>query len=43
MKKSFVTVTPDNGNNNGSLSVTADANNDDARSEIVTVAGGGDN
>lgn len=40
MKKSFVTVTPDNGSNNGSLSVTADANTDDARSEIITIKGG---
>lgn len=41
MKKSFVTVTPDNGNNNGSLSVTADANTGGARSEIITIEGGG--
>lgn len=42
MKKSFVTVTPDSGSNNGSLSVTADANSDSDRSEIITVAGGGE-
>lgn len=41
MKKNFVTVTPDTGSNNGSLSVTVDENTSDARSEIITVAGGG--
>lgn len=41
MKKNFVTVTPDTGRNNGSLSVTVDENTGDARSEIITVAGEG--
>lgn len=41
MKKNFVTVTPDTGSNNGSLSVTADENTSDARSEIIAVSGGG--
>lgn len=40
MKKSFIIVTPDNGNNNRSLSVTADANTGGARSEIITIGGG---
>lgn len=40
MEKNFITVTPDNGNNNGSLSVTAGNNTGDARSEVITVAGG---
>lgn len=41
MKKNFVTVTPDTGSNNGSLSVTADENTSDARSEIIAVSGEG--
>lgn len=41
MKKNFVTVTPDTGSNNGSLSVTVDKNTGEARSEIIIVAGGG--
>lgn len=40
MKKNFITVTPDGGNNDGSLSVTVGNNTGDARSEIITVAGG---
>lgn len=40
MKKSFATVTPDNGNSNGSLSVTADANTGDARETSISIAGG---
>lgn len=41
MKKSFVTVTPDSGSNNGTLNVTADFNQDQDRSETIVVAGGG--
>ena len=41
MKKSFVTVTPDSGSNNGTLNVTADLNQDQDRSETIVVAGGG--
>lgn len=41
MKKSFVTVTPDSGSNNGTLNVTADFNQDQNRSETIVVAGGG--
>ena len=41
MKKSFVTVTPDSGINNGTLNVTADFNQDQDRSETIVVVGGG--
>lgn len=41
MKKSFVTVTPDSGSNNGTLNVTADFNQDQDRSETIVVAGEG--
>ena len=42
MKKSFVTITPDNGSNNGALSVVCDQNEDsDAREISVSIAGGG--
>lgn len=41
MKKSFVTVTPDSGSNNGTLNVTANSNQDQDRSETIVVAGGG--
>lgn len=41
MKKSFVTVTPDSGSNNGTLNVTADFNQDQDRSETIIVAGRG--
>lgn len=41
MKKSFVTVTPDSGSNNGTLNATADFNQDQDRSETIVVAGGG--
>lgn len=41
MKKSFITVTPDNGNNNESLSVTADANSGNARETSISIEGGG--
>ena len=41
MKKSFVTVTPDSGSNNGTLNVTADFNQDQDRSETIVVAGDG--
>lgn len=41
MKKSFVTVTPDSGSNNGTLNVTANFNQDQDRSETIVVAGGG--
>lgn len=41
MKKSFVTVTPDSGSNNGTLNVTADFNQDPDRSETIVVVGGG--
>lgn len=41
MKKSFVTVTPDSGSNNGTLNVTADSNQDQDRSETIVVAGSG--
>lgn len=40
MKKDFVTVTPDSGSNDGSLSVVCDAG-DAAASTIISVAGGG--
>lgn len=40
MEKNFITVTPDSGNNDGSLSVTAGNNTGNARSEVITVAGG---
>jgi hypothetical protein len=36
-----VTVTPDSGNNNGTLNATADFNQDQDRSEMIVVAGGG--
>lgn len=41
MKKSFVTVTPDSGSNNGTLNVTADFNQDQDRNETIVVAGEG--
>lgn len=41
MKKSFVTVTPDSGSNNGTLNVIADFNQDQDRSETIVVAGEG--
>lgn len=41
MKKSFITVSPDSGSNNGTLNVTADFNQDQDRSETIVVAGGG--
>lgn len=41
MKKSFVTVTPDSGSNNGTLNVTADSNQDQDRSETIVVVGRG--
>lgn len=41
MKKSFVTVTPDSGSNNGTLNVTADFNQDQDRSETIVIAGRG--
>ena len=41
MKKSFITVTPDSGSNNGTLNVTTDFNQDQDRSETIVVAGGG--
>lgn len=41
MNKSFVTVTPDSGSNNGNLSVTVGSNMDEARNEIIFVVGGG--
>lgn len=40
MEKNFITVTPDGGNNDGSLSVIVGNNTGDARSEVITVAGG---
>lgn len=40
MKKSFVIVTPDSGNNNGTLNATADFNQDQDRSEMIVVVGG---
>lgn len=40
MKKSFVTVTPDSGSNNGTLNVTVDFNQDQDRSETIVVTGG---
>lgn len=40
MKKSFVTVTPDSGNNNSTLNATADFNQDQDRSEMIVVVGG---
>lgn len=39
MKKSFVTVTPDSGSNNGTLNATADFNQDQDRSEMIVVVG----
>ena len=39
-KKSFVTVTPDLGSNNGTLNATADFNQDQDRSEMIVVVGG---
>ena len=41
MKKSFITVSPDSGSNNGTLNVTADSNQDQDRSETIVVAGEG--
>lgn len=41
MKKSFITVSPDSGSNNGTLNVTADFNQDQDRSEMIVVVGGG--
>lgn len=41
MKKSFFNVTPDSGNGNGVLSVTADANQSGYRTDIINVSGGG--
>lgn len=41
MKKSFVTVIPDSGSNNGTLNATADFNQDQDRSETIVVVGGG--
>lgn len=41
MKKSFVTVTPDSGSNNSTLNATADFNQDQDRSEMIVVVGGG--
>lgn len=41
MDKAFITVTPDTGQNNGTLSVNADFNQDQDRSETIVVAGGG--
>lgn len=41
MKKSFVTVTPDSGSNNGTLNVTVDFNQDQDRSETIFIVGGG--
>lgn len=40
MEKNFITVTPDSGNNDGSLSVTVGNNTGDARSEVITVTDG---
>lgn len=40
MNKAFITVTPDTGQNNGTLNVTADFNQDQDRSETIVVAGG---
>lgn len=41
MDKAFITVTPNTGQNNGTLSVNADFNQDQDRSETIVVAGGG--
>lgn len=41
MKKSFITVTPDSDSNNGTLNATTDFNQDQDRSEMIVVVGGG--
>lgn len=40
MKKSFVTVIPDSGSNNGTLNATVDFNQDQDRSKMIVVVGG---
>lgn len=40
MDKAFITVTPDTGQNNGTLNATADFNQDQDRSEMIVVVGG---
>lgn len=40
MKKSFITVSSDSGNNNGTLNATADFNQDQDRSEMIVVVEG---
>ena len=43
MKKDFVTVTPDTGNGDKTLSFVADANSGNARETSISIAGGGNN
>jgi hypothetical protein len=43
MKKDFVTITPDTGSNNETLTFTAETNTGNARSTIVNISGGGGN
>lgn len=41
MQKDFITVTPDNGNSDGAVTVQASGNSGDARSTTITISGGG--
>lgn len=41
MKKDFITVSPDNGNSDGTVTVQASGNNGDTRSTTITISGGG--
>lgn len=40
MQKDFITVSPDNGNSDGTVTVQASGNNGDTRSTTITISGG---
>lgn len=40
MQKDFITVTPDSGNSDGTVTVQALGNSEDARSTTITISGG---
>lgn len=41
MQKDFITVTPDDGNSGGTITVQASGNSGDTRSTTITISGGG--